>query len=257
MKSRISIVCLLTTLAMVVLAGEYGKYNTKEEAIEAHKRNLERVGGYVERPVVGPSVLFINEQEKLPDADFRTQVQDITAKLRLRNIVQTGSSLPAPSVLSTNYLSDADIAAVISVCDIPGAPALTVYPELRAAVVNVSPLIAEDKALLAERVRKELWRAFGFVFGGCYTTAYPKAALRPIGSDVKELDAIDCVSLSIDSIQPINKVMERWGMTPVKKTSYKRACEEGWAPAPTNEIQKALWEQSRKNAETNAPSVEK
>ena len=244
-------------LSSSVIAGEYGKYSTKEEAIEGHKRNLEKVGGYVERPVEGPAVLFINEQNNLPDSDFRAQVQGITSKLRIRNIIQTGSTLSAPSFLATNYLSNADIAAVISVCEIADTPALTIYPELRAAVINVSPLSADKKELLAERVRKELWRAFGFVFGGGYTIAYPKAALRPIGSDVKELDRLECVSLSIDSLQSINKVMERWGMTPVKKTSYKRACEEGWAPAPTNEIQKAIWEQAKKNAETNAPAVKR
>ena len=32
------------------------------------------------------------------------------------------------------------------------------------------------------------------------------------------------------------------GVTPWKETTYKRACEEGWAPAPTNEYQKAVWD---------------
>ena len=27
--------------------------------------------------------------------------------------------------------------------------------------------------------------------------------------------------------------------------TYKEACEEGWAPAPTNEIQKAIWDKVR------------
>ena len=248
-----TLIALFSLTAVAVIAGGYGKYDTKEEAIAAHRRNVEKVGGLVERPAEGPSVLFLNEQTRLPDASFREQVADVTTKSRIMNVVQTGTGLPQPSVLHTNYLSNVEIAAIISVCDIPGTPAMTVYPELRSAVVNVAALYTNDVALLSERVRKELWRGFGFVFGGSYTLVYPKAALRPIGASMRELDKSPCTGLSIDTIQPMRKVMERWGMVPVKKTSYKRACEEGWAPAPTNDIQRAIWETARASAATNPP----
>ncbi len=32
-----------------------------------------------------------------------------------------------------------------------------------------------------------------------------------------------------------------FGIEPLKVASYMRACQEGWAPAPTNDIQKAIW----------------
>lgn len=246
-STPIIISAALVLSASALHAENYGKYKTKEEAIEGHRRQVESVGGMVERPASGPSVLFVNEQKTLDEAVVAEKISDLTKKMRLRNIVAHGSPLPQPSVLHTNYLADAEIAAIISICDIAGAPALTIYPELRAAVVNVSALKADDAALTAERVRKEIVRAFGFVFGGCYTVQYPKAALRPISS-LAELDANDCVAISIDSIQPINKVMERWGMSPMKRTSYKRAAEEGWAPAPTNDIQRAIWEAARDKA---------
>ena len=35
----------------------------------------------------------------------------------------------------------------------------------------------------------------------------------------------------------------------LRKVSYKRACIEGWAPAPTNDIQKAIWEQAKADKE--------
>lgn len=241
--------CTIFVLAVLqastaLLAENWGKYKTKEEAIEGHRKLVEKVGGMVERPAEGPSVLFVNEQRLLADDAVAGAIGDLTKKMRLRNIVVSGTGLPQPSVLWTNYLADSEIAAAIAVCDMTNAPALTVYPELRAAVVNMAALVSDDKALMGERLRKEIWRAFGFVFGGGYTVAYPKAALRPIGS-LAELDRTDCVALSIDSMQTINKIMERWGMTPVKKTSYKRAVEEGWAPAPTNDIQRAIWDAAR------------
>ena len=32
------------------------------------------------------------------------------------------------------------------------------------------------------------------------------------------------------------------GFAPYRRTTYKRACKEGWAPAPTNDFQRAVWE---------------
>lgn len=232
-------------IATSLLAENWGKYKTKEEAIEGHRKLVESVGGMVERPASGPSVLFVDEQATLDADAVSTAIGDLTKKMRLRNVVIHGSPLPSPSALHTNYLADAEIAAVICICNIHEAPALSIYPELRAAAINVAALKDDDMALTAERLRKELWRGFGFVFGGGYTVAYPKAALRPISSSLAELDRNECVSISIDSMQSINKVMERWGMTPIKRTSYKRAVEEGWAPTPTNNIQKTIWEEAK------------
>jgi hypothetical protein len=39
------------------------------------------------------------------------------------------------------------------------------------------------------------------------------------------------------------------GVTPAEMTTYRKACREGWAPAPTNDIQKAIWEQVKADKE--------
>ena len=40
----------------------------------------------------------------------------------------------------------------------------------------------------------------------------------------------------------------------VRRATYKQACREGWAPAPTNEYQRAIWE-AAKAAATNSPAA--
>ena len=45
-----------------------------------------------------------------------------------------------------------------------------------------------------------------------------------------------------DMIDSIRINMKARGMTPTRIASYKKACQEGWAPAPTNDVQKAIWE---------------
>ena len=32
---------------------------------------------------------------------------------------------------------------------------------------------------------------------------------------------------------------------PQEVTTYKKACQEGWAPNPTNEWQQAIWDETR------------
>ena len=39
------------------------------------------------------------------------------------------------------------------------------------------------------------------------------------------------------------------GFKPRRRLTYRRACQEGWAPAPTNEFQKAVWEQVKADKE--------
>ena len=38
-------------------------------------------------------------------------------------------------------------------------------------------------------------------------------------------------------------------MSPAIVSTYLKACEEGWAPTPTNEYQKAIWEQVKADKE--------
>ena len=45
--------------------------------------------------------------------------------------------------------------------------------------------------------------------------------------------------------QPMMRHLPTIGVLQDKMTSYRKACQEGWAPAPTNEYQKAVWEQER------------
>ena len=49
------------------------------------------------------------------------------------------------------------------------------------------------------------------------------------------------------------RAMEASRIAPIRRTTYKVACEEGWAPPPTNEFQRAIWDAAK--AATNAPAA--
>ena len=88
------------------------------------------------------------------------------------------------------------------------------------------------------RLRKEMMRAFAYACG-CGGTGFPGNTLNV--ATVQALDYVD-EFIPNDALQNILKLSKERGMTPSVMTTYNRACQEGWAPAPTNDIQKAVWD---------------
>ena len=59
---------------------------------------------------------------------------------------------------------------------------------------------------------------------------------------VRDLDAVALEQFGVEEILHLRESTSHYGLVPWRQATYKKACEEGWAPAPTNEYQKAIWE---------------
>ena len=62
-------------------------------------------------------------------------------------------------------------------------------------------------------------------------------------SSLEELDANNSLKPAPDGINAFMNNAAAYGMTPLTIASYRTACRNGWAPAPTNDIQKAIWDE--------------
>ena len=135
--------------------------------------------------------------------------------------------------------------AVVLIIDCAGKPTLAAYPEDAIAVVNVANLKTGDAALYEQRVSKETWRGVALALGGFAATApngrIIKSLLSPVYS-VRDLDAMKAVALSPSQCGAIYESVEILGLQAAKPTPYSVACRQGWAPAPTNAIQRAIWD---------------
>lgn len=60
-------------------------------------------------------------------------------------------------------------------------------------------------------------------------------------STLADLDAKKSVRPAPDGINAMMNNAAGYGMTPLTIASYRTACRYGWAPAPTNDVQKAIW----------------
>lgn len=126
---------------------------------------------------------------------------------------------------------------VMVVCGGPKMPRLSVYPEDRIGIVNAdrfSPILME-KLLL-----REIWRTIGFTGGAGYAP-FRGCVMQPAFSDPEVAGLLGDVIQPM-TLQSFRKFEERFGMKRARFVPYEMACREGWAPAPTNNAQKVIWE---------------
>lgn len=206
---------------------------------------LAKTGGLVQQPVSGPSVVFLNAQTRVPAAALASTTDQMRSILRLAMVLQSRpSSDPVTEALKA--LADTNTAAVVVIADAAGYPALLVAPESRWALVNIAALDSAGlpAAQLTERVQKEVWRAFGFVMGAA-NSAYVQCLMKPVFTP-EDLDALRPKTLCPEPFGKIIEQAQKLGMKLSRTTTYKKAAEEGWAPAPTNDVQRAIRSELKK-----------
>ena len=129
----------------------------------------------------------------------------------------------------------------IFVVDDANLPALLAAPDDRWALVNVAKLKSEMEPFFKARVQKELSRAFS-ILCGAFASTFPQALPGAIAK-AEDLDKYVDPSIPMDIIARFPSYAKAFGVTPAIITSYRNACKQGWAPAPTNDVQKAIWDE--------------
>jgi len=206
---------------------------------------IAHAGGIVEAQSSGPTILFLNTQTRLASAQIKETPDQIKTILRLPVVFKNQPSQESISD-ALQALTDTNIAAVIVIGDSTGYPSLLVAPESRWVFVNVAALSGPNvsDATFAQRVQKETWRAFGYLMGAANSNFEPclmKSVTKPT-----DLDALTAKILSPEPFAKIMDYAKKLGLKPVRMATYRKAAEEGWAPAPVTDIQRAIWSELKK-----------
>ena len=208
----------------------------RQKAIEEGRAHfLERTGGYV-RNTSGQKgrVLIANAQKAVPLDGLRKSVTKLAEQMKVAIDIEDVDGADAAKTAS--LLKDRKANAVIYILDTGKSP-LLVSPDECWASVSV-PALGDANA--PSRLEKETMRALTFLCGGT-ASGYPNPMTYPV-TDVRQLDLIEAPDLPIDVIQRMQMYLEKLGVTPSKQATYRTACKQGWAPAPTNDVQKAIWD---------------
>ena len=225
-----------------------GKY-TVEQIKARDERVMKKTGGFIHMKAEGPRTMFLDARAKPTLAlDEVARVYGLATHL-VADVAKEPRGEAAPLAFARAKMSAAKPLMLIAVVDrCADLPALSVFPEERVGIVNADPLKGGDDPSAPEvRITKEVWRAMAFV-GGLGFSPAENDCMQPIYT-LKELDAN-----RYPFVQPMNmaRMYRMWKVFGVKKERripYRVAVQEGWAQPPTNDYQKAVWEQVKADKE--------
>ena len=187
---------------------------------------LKKTGGIVERKGVG-KVVIVNCQERIAESLIKERTDRLARLMKCTFEVRKGAW-----DISTPNAADANLA--IYIVDDPKLPMSLVAAESGWGVINANGLET------GERFSRQLTRVFALTAGAmCSMNIH--SPMQPVFK-VEDLDKLLSDNIMRDMIDAIRHNMKARGITQNTVSSYLRACEQGWAPAPTNEFQKAVWD---------------
>lgn len=222
---------------------------TRGDAMTNHLSKLEKAynekfGGLLERPTALKGTIgFIDCESGIGSAEIE-RVRDIIAHEMKFNykIIQSKAKSGLPE---RKDVDNAGLSVAVFVVSCPSLPPMLAAPEERWALVNVQRLKEKlpdnvlGERVFAARCRSEILRAFALACGS-WTSQYPGNILT--ATSVTDLDFCNPDKMVFDMVQRCTKYLASIGVTPSRKASYQVACQEGWAPAPTNDVQQAIWD---------------
>lgn len=238
---RFHLTVMLAVLATVAIAAEpvtnvvnITKLSREERAKLKDVFNRYE-GGRIGKPgTKRGKIVCINAQSRAKNEWIQEQISVLNQKLHYDIEFKDGVfSLPSPKLEGE---------ANLFVIDDPAMPSLLSAPENRWVMVNVAGLATgngKKPQFFEARVRKELTRGF-CLLAGAQDSGF-KQSLMGCMTKPEQLDThVDC-RLPIDVIKRFSPYLEGYGIKAEKVVTYRKACEEGWAPQPTNDIQRAVW----------------
>ena len=233
-----SMIVLYTVFAVLSLSANTN-LSTADKAAIRKERRMQRAlasGGFIEQEVKGNSALIYNAQTCIPMDTLNEIALSIRQLIHIKIEAMNGST-------KEKMLPTKSYPVVVSLINDKSSDAtLLIAPEQNWATVNIAALLKDNPSndVIKSRIHKEVWRATAMAMGAANSMTQP-CLMRQINS-LKELDNTRNM---LPSPQPINNMLEfsyKYNIPKIRRVTYKKACEEGWAPAPTNDIQKAVWD---------------
>ena len=225
-----------------------GALSEAERRATWERNFMKRYGGLCEKPGSQQGkVVFINGQLKLDEEFIRNQIAAIEDFTRIR--IGYAKVINVTISTASEILRKYGAQMAIYIVDDTGLPSLLTAPEAKWAFVNIAALSKDgvDVEKVKTRLRKELWRAFAYT-AGCGDSTDARSVVQPVAT-LSDLDSIVVENFDPIQMQGLLKNLRKICVTPKHVAPYKTACLRGWAPAPTNEYQRAIWDKIQADKE--------
>lgn len=244
MKKGLIFVCAAGIAAVSFSAGtnKTRRVRTPEEMDALLARAELRVigGGYIRKPGSAKGLFVVlNAQKKVAASALKPICENLDDPLAIESAVKDAEGITVGNV--AEKIAAAGGTVGVALVEDSALPTLLTAPETKWAIVNVTKLAERcpDEATLASRVRKEVMRALAFTTGCAYMTmadSLMRDVLKP-----GDLDGLPSEKLGLEIVNRIRDTGSVYGIKPWRIATYAEACEQGWAPPPTNKYQRAAW----------------
>lgn len=193
-------------------------------------------GGNVTKPAIGKLVV-VNSQSRIPQSTIAETAGNFLVGISLggETVSASGFSIAEAGAAKDGYKAN----AVVFVVDDKNLPMTLLAPESAWAVVNVAAVASNNGKIFEMRVSKLLIRTIVQVLGG-YTVPGDMTVTAGITS-IRELDELPNGGTASEALFGIVAHSSKLGFVPARSATYLEACRQGWAAAPTNDIQRAIW----------------
>lgn len=211
------------------------------------ERVLKKTGGLIDIKASGPELFVLDARSKKgASIDRFCELYTRASKLPVKSAHEPRGDKCPMEVAREKLASEKALMVVVVVEGCDKLPALSVFPDERIGIVNADALKEGDDPVMPEvRVGKDIWRALGFI-GGIGFSSMKNDLMQPIFT-IGELDACQNAYIQPMNFGRMNDYYKHFGVTRPRRVAYRKAIQEGWAAAPTNDYQRAVWEEERTN----------
>jgi len=207
-----------------------------------------KTGGLVPPPEFAKHLLFLDARaENIPDlAKFAGPAERmLSLAIETKRIDLPVDASPQKTAFAAKT---GKAGAVILLYERADDPTETAFLEDGVMLVNMEKLKCADPNRFSRRFATEFWRSIGFVLGAYASTAQMGSSMQGIFS-VVDFDTLKGAGLAPMQVAAISANKPKLGIFSRNGVPYSRACKEGWAPPPTNDVQRAFWNKMQADKE--------
>ena len=236
MKKLISLGCALAAIAACAAPNGGLKQTTAAEKAAKKAEFYKNTGGLIRRPNTGSGkVVFINAQGRFKESDLQSLASRLSDSMKIDIEVVPVKDVNFANAADTIKAAKAPSGVIAAELD-PSMPELIVVPDKGYSIVNIA---AFPKDASVKYFQKQLARGFA-ASSGAMASQYPLTLMSAFENS-KKLEAFPTDELPVDVVIRVKNTLKQNGVAPYSVTTYKHACREGWAPQPTNDVEKAIW----------------
>ena len=242
---RCLIGALALTLSTAALADAPKNGSPKPLLTAEQKAGHELIRRKLKEMIVLPNsqagkFFVVNAQKHVPDGMIGDAIALAKQDFEYAFVVTNAPAVTAENAFAEKQALKAN--AVIFLVNSDALPPILVAPEQAWAILNTRALVIDGTSgkKLAKRFNGEFLRAFVMTLGG-FGSMFQNNLMNCVTLD--EVDVQPKFFIPVDYRQKIARFQPYIGLRPAQKMRYEDACAEGIAPAPTNEIQKLIWDE--------------